>query len=800
MIAATEAAHEIQNINLKSQDKTMKTTLKNQAKLVTIALVCGFMLATAFPAPAQELTPVSEPPASGTFWLLSSKLNHQLSPPYPCDPYKGALPVYEMSGFPGQYVVGDSPEDYQRLQASGKSRAGRMNALDSEGIPFPGGGDEGTNGYSYTPPPDIPNHLKYQAQTFAVIDTNAAAVNDTNLYNTLASFSDDNGTNPVLQVLPYQGNCLLFKASHFDYSGETDRDFALVVCDKVETPLYKTVNLPDMSTNNGWLIQGLISKYKVTDPMYLVVSNISRIYNAFFQVIPYSGPTVQLSGAQDYDMVSNTIALQAAITDLSGVTNEQIEILVDGLPARYSLSSSDTINIDTRYAPNGIEPVSVLVGNSTALLYDPANSVTDNKLSYQSTATLSLDFENSIYLTFAGDESSPDVGTNYTEFTVSQPEYVTGQITDPSNGRLVASYSGYVPYATTIGFPWDFHEADGVTLYTNDTYVFTFQASPDAPQIALNGNNGAMPNDAGAGTTLTITNTIGKQGVRTGGGCILNYEAEDPSTTAGNIIDSSQQQWGDTLEFLYESLYDGQFGSLPQYFASDIGPNRSNPSNPHLPFEVNSSSQGNWLNFLQSVITNHAYSDFNYGPGHANGYYIGGGPNSPIFGNYVSTQIGVDQVEPLVVGSTHNDPNWRMRKVVMWGCDTGNKSYTAGYHGWPEAFGIRPTSVQIHSWTKKNVGLFFLDELEYSPYGDSHATICEVAETFDSIWVYGATPFPGGCDPTYSFQFALESTLGMYPELSYAKPLIDGFLYVPYSCVYDNELMINDISHVKTHY
>jgi hypothetical protein len=85
MIAATEAAYEIQNINLKSQGKTMKTTLKNQAKLTTISLVCGFMLAAAFPAPAQELTPVSEPPATGTFWLLSSKLNHQLSPPYPCD-------------------------------------------------------------------------------------------------------------------------------------------------------------------------------------------------------------------------------------------------------------------------------------------------------------------------------------------------------------------------------------------------------------------------------------------------------------------------------------------------------------------------------------------------------------------------------------------------------------------------------------------------------------------------------------------------------------------------------------------
>ncbi len=662
-------------------------------------------------------------------------------------------------------------------------------------MPPGAGGGGGTN--TDSPPPDISNYLKYQAQSFLVLDTNAVASTDTNLFNALSSFADDNGTDPVLQVMPYQGNCLLFKASHFDFSGETSRDFCLAVCDKVETPLYKNIDLSTPSNNvqnGGWLVQGSIPSWKVADPMFLMVSNTSRTYNGFFRIIPYGGPEITLTGPQPYDTVSNTISFQSTVSDLSGITNEQIDVTVDGLPARYVLGASNTISVDTRYAPNGTENFSVLAENTSALIYDPQNAITDNKIVYDNTTSLPLDFENAIYLTFAGDESSPDIGTNYTEFTISEPEYVTGKITDPSNGRVVKSYSGYVPYATTVAFSWDFNESDGVTPYTNDTYVFTFQANSQSPPT---GN--IRPLIGGSSTTLTITNGIGKQGVRKAGYCILNYEAEDPSTTDGSYINSKQEQWGDTLEFLYESLYYWQFGSLSQYSTADIGTDRSNPTSPHLPFAVDNGSELYWATFLHDILTNRSYSDFNYGPGHANGYYIGAGPLPP-GQNYVNTQIGVDQVEPWVVGIGNTNKNWRMRKVAMWGCDTGNKRYTGGYHGWPEAFGIRKTSVQIHSWTKKNVGLFFLDELEFQPYGDSHASICEVASTFDEIWTEGATPYPGGCDPTYSFQFALESTLGMYPELSKAKPIIFGFLYLPYSGVYDDELMLNDISHVKTNY
>ena len=107
-----------------------------------------------------------------------------------------------------------------------------------------------------------------------MLDTNAVASTDTNLFNALSSFSDDNGTNPVLQVMPYNGNCLLFKASHFDYSGESTRDFCLAVCDKVETPLYKNINLSKKKTrvisqavtySIRWAVQSVINQYPEMD-------------------------------------------------------------------------------------------------------------------------------------------------------------------------------------------------------------------------------------------------------------------------------------------------------------------------------------------------------------------------------------------------------------------------------------------------------------------------------------------------------------------------------------------------------
>ena len=149
------------------------------------------------------------------------------------------------------------------------------------------------------------------------------------------AFGNDTNTYPVLQIAQYQPGCPAIKASHFDYSAET-RNFCIVVCDKLDTPLFKTIDLSSPSNNvgnGGWLVQGSVPQWQVSDPMYMVVSNISTVYNAFFQAIPYSGATVEVTGANAYDVVSNTISLQATVTDLSGITNENVAVTVDGLTA-----------------------------------------------------------------------------------------------------------------------------------------------------------------------------------------------------------------------------------------------------------------------------------------------------------------------------------------------------------------------------------------------------------------------------------------------------------------------------------
>jgi len=739
----------------------------------------------AFPAPAQELTPVSEPPASGTFWLLSAKLNQQLSPPYPCDPYKGALPVYEMSGFPGQYVVGDSPEDYQQLQASGKSRALRLNALDSEGIPFPGGGGGGgTN--TYAPPPDISNYLKYQAQTFAVIDTNAVVATDTNLYHACVAFTDTN-TNPTLQISQYQPGCLLLKASHFDYSAET-RDFCLVVCDKVETPLFKAIDLSNPTNNiqnGGWLVQGSVPAWQVTDPMYLVVSNISTVYNAFFRVIPYSGPEIQLTGPQPYDVVSNTIALQAAITDLSGVTNESFEVTVDGNTARYSIGTNNTINIQTDYNPNGICTIYANDANA-ARIYDSSNPPDNAKIFFSRSASLPLDFENDTYMAFAGDNSSPTIGTTYSLFVINKEQDIEAWISDPSDGHNVAHYVGHAPSATTIEIPWDFTEADGITPYTNDTYVVKFVAYDPA--------------------TLIVTNSIDRHGVRKAAANIMCYEEEDPSVGGAPnptfLNNQANTYVGSQAVGLYESLYENDWPSTTLYTTDQIGGNRDLSTTPAWPAVLTQGTDQSFANQILLSLRSFAYSDFTFYMGHGNGTEIGGGPKGSQF---VKSYLGTADAQYNASYQANNSatPNWRMRKVALWACytdtdpsDTADETFST----WPAAFGIGKTAEQTSSWMMKNVGLFFSGALPQGGYsGVSGGTEVEVAVMFDDLWVSGPNPWPGACDPTYSFAWALSQTRGMNPELDnyYTYPLIIGFPYLNFAGVYDGEFITNNISHVK---
>ena len=387
---------------------------------------------------------------------------------------------------------------------------------------------------------------------FSVINTNDAALNDTNLYNACTSFADDTNTAPTLQIARYGTNAVIIMASHFDYSAETDRDFALLICDKVERPLWKTIDLLGSSdAQDGWLIQGLVNRYDVTDPMYMLVTNITLEYNAFFQAIPYSGPQIELTGAQPYDTVSGTITLQAAITDLSGATNQQLTVLVDGLAPRYHLGPSNTIVIDTHYTPNGYATIYATAASYNAMIYDPTNVGMDKKLEYDNTATLPLDFENQTYVYFSGDMSDPDIGTNYFLYGVTPPQYVTATITEPSSGRILRSFSGYNPSYDYVELDWSFTEVDGVTPYTGDQYAVTF-TSTDGSTFAS--------------TTLTETNTIGRAGVRPAGWVISHYEELGPREDANaDWINSEVVRWSTAIESMYESLYAWNFASQTQY-------------------------------------------------------------------------------------------------------------------------------------------------------------------------------------------------------------------------------------------
>lgn len=123
-----------------------------------------------------------------------------------------------------------------------------------------GSGGGGSPADSPSSPPDISNYAKFLAQSFSLIDTNDAAVNDTNLYNACLGFGNDTNTYPVLQIAQYQPGCLVLKASHFDYSSES-RDFCVVVCDKLDTPLFKNMDIyapTNNVQNGGWLVQGSV--------------------------------------------------------------------------------------------------------------------------------------------------------------------------------------------------------------------------------------------------------------------------------------------------------------------------------------------------------------------------------------------------------------------------------------------------------------------------------------------------------------------------------------------------------------
>ena len=226
------------------------------------------------------------------------------------------------------------------------------------------------------------------------------------------------------------------------------------------------------------------------------------------------------------------------------------------------------------------------------------------------------------------------------------------------------------------------------------------------------------------------------------------------------------------------------------YEVYQIGPNRDTPSGYTMPQELIKGNEVSWGTTLVNELKNIQFSDFGYYAGHANGAGIGGGPR-----NSTWITAWLDSGSAYYGAKNGGFPNWRLRKVVMWACYTMTPAWTTGggtYPTWPSAFGIRPASQQNASGMHKNVGLFFVGELPQSGFsGTFGGTSAEVAADFDLLWVGGPSAFPGGADPTYSFFWAFRQTLGMSPQISLGLPVVEGFGYLPYTGIYDYQLMTN---------
>jgi hypothetical protein len=686
-------------------------------------------------------------PKSGTFWHIPAAGETQL-PPYPCPPPDLEAPIYALGST--QFLVDDSAV-----------RVTKKLGLRITQPPPPGGGGSGTN----TPPrPNIVNPAKYATQFFSLLDTNAVAASNTNLYRCITNFPPAS-TGPTLQVKAFGANCIVVKANHFNYSAET-RDFALLICDNPARAIWKNLSLTSRDTNDGWLVEGTVAAYKVTDPMWMMISNISS-WPAVLRAIPYGGPKIQLTGYAPNAVVTNSITLQATASDLSGVTNENYSLTLNGVATRASFSGN-TITCDTRYNVNGPQTFSLAANNLGAQIYNPANPPLNQRLVFSASGTLALDLENPVYVAWGSDMCSPAVGTNHMLFYVNKAQQIAATISNPTNGTVMASYGGYVPFAANVDIGWNFTMADHVTPYGGDKYVVTFTAYDPA--------------------TLTITNTVDRVGVRTGAGTMISYEWEDPSyhTPNGQWLNDQADTWlKGTLLSLYQDIYKST--SLTQYQPWMVGNNR-NMSDSHQ----RDAWSVSWPTIL-SYLSGTRYSDFTMGPAHGSGAFIGGDPAGYLIGNY-SPQ---DLQRYVATGAGQN---WRLRKVAFWPCYSGTKLATAGglYSDFGSASGIRPHAQQETTYMRKNCGFFIGGEInQYGFGGDPTVSTAKVAASFDELWVCGPNAFPGGCDPTYSFLFVYNNTVGAWnPELGNAIPLIDGYFEMIYSSVYDDLLMVNNTSFV----
>lgn len=643
--------------------------------------------------------------------------------------------------------------------------------------PTGGSGSPGTN--SPPPaPPDIRNYAKYSQQIFSLLDTNSVLNDDnnTNLYNACAAMPVDTNTIPLLFIQPYGANAVIIRADNFDYS-ETNADFALLICDKVQSPTWKTIDFSGASdTQDGWLVQGTVPNWKVTSTMFMLVTNLNTPYNAFFQAVPYSGPQVAIIGTNSpYDVVSNTITFTTQVVDLSGTTNEQLEVNIDGYPCRYSFGSSNTFTVDTTYSPSGTCNV-YLEAMGTSSVNDPANPPpVDTELAFLGLTSIPLDFENPTYLLFQSDYASPDVGTNYIEFVISKAQDCAAIISDPLDGHVIWAATNYFSSPGPIAIPWNFTEADGVTPYTNDTYAVQIIAFD--PQ------------------SFFFTNHIDFAQVRHGAGTYLAYEEEPANTTTGIYLNSEAANWTATEQELFNDIY--LYFGLTEYTTGQVGDNRNYSATGYQ-----SAITPGWDTFLKPALqatyaTNACtYSDLTIAQAHGSGSTIGGA-NSVSTNDFNTLDLGL-----WVAGAPH--PNWRLRKAALWACYSssykGRESMTTPYPGFPTACGIRDKGLQEISFMRKNCGLFFNGLLPQGGFGGNTSVVtAHVAAFLDQTWVCGANQYPGGCDPTYSFRFAVNATRGVYnPQMDYAGPLLFGLGQMIYSSVYDDELLMLNYSDVKS--
>jgi hypothetical protein len=732
---------------------------------------------------------------AGTYFVQS--LGGTDGPPYPFDPTHGTAPMTEIG--PDQYYVEDG--DSESLQSGGMMMA--SSSLDPSD-------PSNTNIISgnASPVPNIRNYAKYSQQAFSLLNTNGmldAGIDVlTNLYNACAAINGPTNSLPWLTIVPYGANGVIIRADNFDYS-QTNVDLALLVCDKVETPTWKTIDFNGASdAQDGWLVQGTVPYAQVTSTMFMLVTNINTTYNAFFRVMPYAGPQVVITGTnQPYDVVSNIITLTTQIYDLSGTTNEIFVADVNGNSFAHATLSNNLITLDTKYSPNGqdygIDNVDLTV-EGFPTVYGLSTAPGNTQLIFNSATSIPLDFENVNYLLYQSAIAEQSIGTNAMLWVCNKEEDITCDIMDPSS-NIVASYGGHITGPTIVEIDWDFTQADGVTPYSNDTYIVHFVASdPDDFEFP----NYVKQNDE----------------VRLAAGTFISYEQEDEHDwiygTTSVFVNQQANTWLDqTLTYFYQDIYGGD---LTGYSHGDVGDWRN-----YVQCTPQTLANEYWTNILQSPLgatipwlptrTPAEYSDLTIGGAHGTGYEIGGAAAHALSWpwNLIHDTFTAQQLQSWLqaVG-----PNWRLRKAAFWVCDMNNVRLYEPEHPGPNgqtngtsldfvsACGIRDTRDQLFNHIHKNTGWFTcgnLDELYISgiPSTDTDGKIaCEA----DTMWACGANAYPGSCDPTYASEWVVEQMLGMYPKLDRAyggsaNLLCFGYPYLPYTPNYDDDMAANAGSH-----